>query len=59
MLEDTVTQYSIQPTIGLYVQIKQLWSRTFSNFSIEEQRNTKLERKNFKLRELFRQVTKS
>ena len=59
MLEDTVTQYSIQPTIGLYVQIKQLWSRTFSNFSIEEQRNTKLERKNFKLRELCRQVTKS
>ena len=59
MLEDPVTQYSIQPTIGLYVQIKQLWSRTFSNFSIEEQRNTKLERKNFKLRELFRQVTKS
>ena len=59
MLKDTVTQYSIQPTIGLYVQIKQLWSRTFSNFSIEEQRNTKLERKNFKLRELFRQVTKS
>ena len=59
MLKDTVTQYSIQPTIGLYVQIKQLWSRTFSNFSIEEQRNTKLERKNFKLRELCRQVTKS